>query len=104
MREGACYTDFLAASIICAFRSRRLASLCSAVLSQTAFPPAPIPSSIDVNVGSFFSSASRDSRLYRDIRLGCFDFDDGRPVAAAGGAAGAAACWPAPAALLLGKS
>ena len=73
-----------AARIICAFLSRKLASLCSAVVSHVAFPPA--------SSGDFAETPSspkvdtRFSRLNRSINDGAFldfapEIDDDEAVA-----------------------
>ena len=65
----------LAARIICALRSRRLASRFSAESSQTAFLPA--------SSGSALSDVAdvRASSWYRVMRLSCFFAFDGPAVA-----------------------
>ena len=62
-------THLRAAKIICAFRSRKLASLCFAVVSQVAFPPA---SSGDFanNSSSVPGLAILSSSLNRSIKEG----------------------------------
>ena len=69
-------THCRAAKIICALRSRRLASRFSAESSQTAFLPA--------SSGSALADVTdvRASRWYRVMRLSCFFVFDG-PAAAA---------------------